>query len=54
MESIKIVFWRNLEEISLPGNDSSEPEDLSGEHPEHETNAVGGLVVAGDSDVNKL
>ena len=41
-------------EHSLPGDNASEPEDLSGEHPEHETNAVGGLVVTGDSNINKL
>lgn len=36
------------------GDGSSESEDLSGQHPPHQTNAVGALVVAGDGDVNKL
>ena len=33
---------------------SSQSENLSGQHPPHQSNAVGALVVAGNGDVNKL
>ena len=35
-------------------DNSSESEHLSGQHPPHQTNAVGRLVVAGNGNVNEL
>merc|ERR1719391_1152591 len=38
----------------VPGDGSPEPEDLPGQEPPHQTDAVGGLVVARDGNVHKL
>ena len=43
-----ITYWHS----SADG--SSQSENLSGQHPPHQTNAVGRLVVAGDGDVHEL
>ena len=37
-----------------PGDGSPEPLDLPGQHPPHEPDAVGALVVAGDGDIDEL
>ena len=37
-----------------PGDGSPEPLDLPGQHPPHEPDAVGALVVAGDGNVDEL
>ena len=37
-----------------PGDGSPEPLDLPGQHPPHQTDAVGALVVAGDGNIDKL
>jgi hypothetical protein len=38
----------------IPGDGSPEPEDLPGQEPPHEADAVRRLVVARDGDVDKL
>ena len=43
-----VTYWHS----SADG--SSQSENLSGQHPPHQTNAVGRLVVAGDGDVHEL
>ena len=40
--------------LAVPGDGSPEAEDLPGQQPPHQTGAVGGLSVAGDSNVNEL
>ena len=36
------------------GDGAAEPEHLPGQHPPHQPDAVGALVVAGDGDVHEL
>ena len=37
-----------------PGDCSPEPLDLTGQHPPHQPDAVGALVVAGDGNIDEL
>merc|ERR1719233_640556 len=38
----------------VPGNGSSQPENLSGKHPPHQADGLCGLVVAGDCNIDEL
>ena len=37
-----------------PGDGSPQPKDLPGQHPPHQTDAVGALVVAGNGNIDEL
>ena len=40
--------------LAVTGDCATQTQDLTGQHPPHETNAVGRFVVAGDGNINKL
>ena len=57
---VSVVKWVGTTKLSIylprgvPGDGPPQPQHLPGQHPPHQADAVGALVVAGHGDVDEL